>query len=237
LAFLKRLCVITGASGVLGTAFISRYREQFQIVAIHHKHELAFATQNQTFLDPLDPSRSLKQNDERVFAIRADLSSEQAVERVCSAVIDQFRRIDILINAAVVRRCSRLLGPSALADAELVMRVNLLAPMRLAIGFAKHFWRSCVEENVLLRRNIVNVSSTTGVYVYPDLGQCVYASSKAALNHATYHLASELWDIGVRANVVAPNTFSSRVPIEKVLDQIVAFDLSDDTGRLVIVDG
>lgn len=40
-------------------------------------------------------------------------------------------------------------------------------------------------------RNVVNLSSTAGLFVYPDLGQSVYAASKAALNHLTYHLASD----------------------------------------------
>ena len=52
--------------------------------------------------------------------------------------------------------------------------------------------------------------------MYPDLGQALYASSKAALNHLTYHLASELWDIGVRVNAVAPDTFPGRVSIDDI---------------------
>jgi NAD(P)-dependent dehydrogenase (short-subunit alcohol dehydrogenase family) len=236
LAILKRVCVITGASGTLGTAFIARYRTQYRIVAIHNQHGLPFASQNQSFLDPLDPDHALPENDDPVYAIRADLSREQAIEDLCLQVVTEFRNIDLLINAAVTGRWRPFLSPSALADAELGVRVNLLAPLRLAVGFARHCWRSCIQQNIRRRRNIVNLSSTAGVYVYPDQGQGLYSACKAALNFATYHLASEYWDIGVRVNAVAPNSFPGRVSIGRVLDQIRAFDGGDETGRVVTLD-
>ena len=236
LALLKRVCIITGASGRLGTEFIRRYRSKFQIVAIHNRHEIEFASQNQSFIDPLERGRTLQENENPIFAIRADLSQEQAIEEVCLEVVRQFDSVDLLINAAVAGRWSRFLSPAATADAELALRVNVLAPMRLAVGFARHFWNSRGPENIRLRRNIVNMSSTAGTYVYPDLGQGTYSLSKAALNYLTYHLASEFWDIGVRVNAVAPNSFPGRIPIQRVLDQVIAFDSSEETGRLVVLD-
>jgi NAD(P)-dependent dehydrogenase (short-subunit alcohol dehydrogenase family) len=228
--------VITGASGMMGSAFVKRYRSRYRIVAIHWRHELACATQNQTFVDPLDPSRPLRENDDPVFAIRVNLSSEAAIQDACTQIVESFPRVDLLINAAAHRRWCSLLASSGLADAELVMRVNLLAPIRLAITFATNFWRSHVEENVRLRRNVINVSSTAGAYVFPDRGQSLYGISKAALNHATYHLANELWDIGIRVNAVAPDTLKSNTAIDRVLDQMVAFDESNETGRVVDFD-
>ena len=129
-----------------------------------------------------------------------------------------------------------MIDPSSLADAELAFSVNVLAPLRLTMAIARHFWRIDREANLQRTRNVVNVSSTAGVYVYPDLGQACYAATKAALNHATYHLASELWDLGVRANAIAPNSFPGIVPTGRVLDEIIALDRSGDTGRLALVD-
>jgi len=231
----KRICVLTGASGMLGSAFIERYRAQFEIAAIHHHHELSCASQNQRFVDPLEPSAALKKNEHPVFAIRADLSTEQSTEFVCSTVLERFHGVDLLVNAAAYRHWNQLLAPYALADAEQTMNINVLAPIRLAVGFARLYWCFHPKENVKFRRNVINVSSTAGLYVYPDLGQALYATSKAALNQATYHLASELWDIGIRVNVVAPNSFPDIVPVESVLDQIAAFDNSEETGRISVL--
>lgn len=221
---------------MLGSAFIRRYQTQYRIVAVHNQHGLPFPSQNQSFIDPLDPGKALPENEDPVYAIRADLSNEQAIEDLCLDVVKQFRSVDLLINAAVAGRWRRFLSPAALSDAELSMQVNVLAPVRLAIGFARHCWSLQVQQNIRRRRNIVNISSTAGLYVYPDLGLGLYSACKAALNFATYHLASEYWDIGVRVNAVAPDSFPGRVSIDRVLDQIRAFDSSEETGRLVALD-
>jgi NAD(P)-dependent dehydrogenase (short-subunit alcohol dehydrogenase family) len=236
LEILRRVCVITGASGVLGTAFIRRFRAQYSIVAIHNRHALPFPTQDQIFVDPLDPKKPLAANENPISAIRADLSDAQSIEKLCLEVRREFRRVDLLINAAAAGAWRSFLSAAALADAEYAFRVNVLAPLRLATGFARHFWCSQIEENIGCRRNIVNISSTAGIYVYPDLGQGVYGACKAALNHATYHLASEFWDIGIRVNAVAPNSFPGRVPIDVVLDQIITFDAGEHTGQLAVLD-
>jgi NAD(P)-dependent dehydrogenase (short-subunit alcohol dehydrogenase family) len=231
------VCVLTGASGLLGSAFMHRCAQQFCIIGVHNRHELDFASQHQVFIDPINVTRPVHENSDAVFAVRADLSDCQQIDRVCTEILNRFQQIDVLINGAVHRRPSELLAPLSLKDAELSFLVNVLAPLRLTIGFAQKFWSNRLEENIALRRHVINISSTAGLYVYPDLGQTIYSASKAALNYATYHLASELWDIGIRVNALAPNTFPQRVPTERVIDHILAFDESDDTGRVVLVDG
>jgi NAD(P)-dependent dehydrogenase (short-subunit alcohol dehydrogenase family) len=231
----KRVCVITGASGTVGSAFIHRYKSHFQIAAGHWRHPLDCATQNQAFIDPLEPHKPLPENDHLVFAIQTALASEAGVESACSQIIDRFHHVDLLINAATHHRPSALLDPSGIADAELFIQVNVLAPIRLAVAFAKKFWRSHIEENIRVSRNVINVSSTAGVSVNPDPGEALFSTSQAALNHATYHLASELWDIGVRVNAVVPDTLSNPAAVNKLLDRIIALDSSQDTGQLVFV--
>jgi NAD(P)-dependent dehydrogenase (short-subunit alcohol dehydrogenase family) len=230
-----RICVLTGASGTLGSAFINRCATQFRIVAVHHRHEIDYATQDQLVIDPLDPTRPLEANAEPVFAIRADLSNHEAIDTVCDEVLDRYGQIDLLINAAAYRRFAPL-GSSTLRDAERTFSVNVLAPLRLAIGFAERYWSARRDDNIALRRHVLNISSTAGLYIYPDLGQALYSASKAALNYGTYHLASELWDMGVRANTLAPNTFPNRVSTGRVVDEILALDDSIETGRVVVVD-
>jgi NAD(P)-dependent dehydrogenase (short-subunit alcohol dehydrogenase family) len=65
----------------------------------------------------------------------------------------------------------------------------------------------------------------------------VYSSSKAALNHLSYHLASELWHIGIRVNAVAPDVFGAEVSVTEVLDAIVAYDESLQTGQISRIAG
>jgi NAD(P)-dependent dehydrogenase (short-subunit alcohol dehydrogenase family) len=232
---LTRVCLLTGASGPLGTAFIETCAERYAIIAVHHRNGILYATQDQAFVDPLEPKRAVPQNKRAVHAVRADLSDPQEVDRVVAEVVDRFGRVDLLVNAAATRRFSHVLTAGALEPADAVMSVNVLAPLRLCVALANACWRADPDANLAANRNVVNISSTAGLYVYPDLGQALYATSKAALNHLTYHLASDLWDIGIRVNAVTPDTFPGRVPIEQVLDAILTLDTSDETGQIVTV--
>src|SRR5206468_2900780 len=128
---------------------------------------------------------------------------------------------------------SALLAPGAVDEADQVIRTNVIAPLRLSVAIAHRLWQDAPTQNQRRRRNIVNISSSAGMFVYPDLGQGAYAMSKAALNHLTYHLASEFWNIGVRVNAVAPDSFPGRVSTAEVLETIADLDASDQTGQVI----
>jgi NAD(P)-dependent dehydrogenase (short-subunit alcohol dehydrogenase family) len=207
--------------------------ERYAIAAVHHRNGVQYATQDQRFVDPLEPERDVPANRTAVHSVRADLSQPREVDRVVAEVVDRFGPVDLLVNAAARRSFGHVLGAGCLDPADTVMSVNVLAPLRLCVALARACWQADPEANLAGNRNIVNVSSTAGLYVYPDLGQALYATSKAALNHLTYHLASDLWDIGIRVNAVAPDTFPGRVPIGDVVEAILALDASDRTGQVV----
>jgi NAD(P)-dependent dehydrogenase (short-subunit alcohol dehydrogenase family) len=170
-----------------------------------------------------------------VYAIQADLSKPDEVDRVIAQVLDRFGRVDLLINGAALRCSSHLVDAGVLEHAEVLFRVNLLAVLRLCVGLVEQFWRLDPEANALSNRNVINISSSAGLFVYEDQGHALYAASKAALNHLTYHLASERWDFGVRVNAVAPDTFPGRVQTSEVLNAIRNLDNSDQTGQVVSV--
>jgi NAD(P)-dependent dehydrogenase (short-subunit alcohol dehydrogenase family) len=234
----KRVCVLTGASGTLGTAFIQRHSADYQIVAVHNNREIKHATQDKSFLDPLDQDKGFPENESPVFAIQTDLTNARAISALCKTVLDQFGKVDLLINGAAFRHWPKdVLTADSTTELNAALAVNVVAPLRLSIEFARQFWSSRnAEENVSANRNIINISSTAGIYVYPDLGQIIYGMTKAALNMISYHLASEFWGMGVRVNTVAPTSFPSHVTTESVLDAMAQFDANEDTGQLVILD-
>jgi NAD(P)-dependent dehydrogenase (short-subunit alcohol dehydrogenase family) len=228
----QRVCLLTGASGLLGTAFIKRCSLDYQIVAVHNKTDLATP---QKLVDPLFPNAPIE--NPPVYSIRADLSQPSEIKRVVTEVLEKFKKVDVLINAACHRDWQSLLSATALDEVDLAFQLNVIAPLRLAHELIHDFWIfQSWEENDADNRNIINISSTAGSYVYPDSGQTLYSSTKAALNYVGHHMASELWDIGIRVNTVAPNTFPSIVSTEHVLDTMVAMDTGKETGQFIIID-
>ncbi|WP_046867880.1 SDR family oxidoreductase [Microvirga massiliensis] len=229
---MKRVCLLTGASGLLGRSLIERCSSDYWFIAVHNNSPVDFATQDQFFIDPLEPDRDIAMNDTAVFSIRANLASQDEVVRIVDEVVQTCGRVDLLVNAAARRDWSPLLTPGAVDSADQLLAVNLLAPLRLTIEVAKRCWLSDPYGNIRNSRNVVNIASSAGLFVYPDLGQALYATSKAALIHLTYHLASELWDLGVRVNGVAPNTFPGLVATDDVIDAVLDFDHGNKTGQI-----
>jgi NAD(P)-dependent dehydrogenase (short-subunit alcohol dehydrogenase family) len=235
LEIMKRVCLLTGASGLLGTEFMRRFAERYHIIAVHHRSPIKFASQDQRFIDPLEPTRLDRRNRSAVVSIRADLRNTEDVKSIVVLAPNVFGPIDLLLNAAAVRACCDLTSQDSARDADQLFRVNVLAPLELASGLASGIWRQDISQNINRRRNIINISSTAGCFIYPDLCQGLYSASKSALNNLTYHMASEYWDIGIRVNCIAPDTFPGRISMAVVLDAIQELDCSEKTGELVVL--
>lgn len=230
---LKRVCLLTGASGLLGSAFIERQVDNYQIVAVHDQNPIWFPTQDQEWVDPLAPLHRTCAITRRVYSMKADLSRPAEIDRLVTEVISRFGGVDLVVNGAAVYAWSHLAGAHALNDADKVVGVNIMAPLRISVRVAQLFWRSNPDDNIRANRNIVNVSSTSGSLVHPDLGLGLYGMTKAALNHLTYYMASDFWDIGVRVNALAPTTFPAAIPTETVVEAILRLDESTETGQIV----
>jgi len=231
----RRVCLLTGASGRLGTSFCRRYADQYEIVAIYGRNLPAVASQELTWVDPLAPQEPLPENASPVFAVQADLSVDDELRRIVTDTIRQFGKIDVIVNAAVRYALAPMRGYRFATTLAEQFNVNALVPLKLAAIAANCSWCVRVDENVSENRNVVNVSSTSGVYVYANVGQSAYSATKAALNMLTCHMSSEMAEVGVRVNAVAPGNFDE-ISLDDVADAIVAFDRGLDNGRILVID-
>jgi NAD(P)-dependent dehydrogenase (short-subunit alcohol dehydrogenase family) len=234
----KRVCLLTGASGTLGTDFCARYADRYSISAVYRHHPPAAPSQDAKFIDPLDPEARQAVNDHPIFTIQGDISVEADCERMIEVTLARFGRIDLLVHAATFSVWSPMIGSDRLRRSATGQFItNVVAPLNLSILVAERYWASRQVENRMMNRNIVNISSVAGLRLYPRSGQSVYAASKAALNHLTGHMAAEFGVIGVRVNATAANSFPSLVPVARATDAIVRLDESHDSGVVVVVDG
>lgn len=232
----RRVCLLTGASGTLGVDFCRRYAAEYDIVGVYGSRLPPVASQLQQPIDPLDPFGY--DAADRIFAVQADLMQPGEVERVIELTLARFDRVDLLVNAAARPTLAPMLDGTRLVDAaHLELFMNVVVPLRLATTLATAVWRDPPPVDDEDDRCVVNVSSISGVNIYPGLGQSMYAASKAALNFMTLHMAEEFGSIGVRVNAVAPNSFPSMVATEAVTDAIVRFDQSQTTGCILVLDG
>ena len=235
----RRVCLLTGAGGTLGAAFCRAYADEYDIVAVCRTRAPDVPSQDEVYVDPLQPTAELDDNRTRVFTVYADLEQPGQIERVVDVALAKFGQIDLLVNNAAYSRWHRhgfIDGDGALHDFDRHFSVNVGIPLRLAVRIGQQFWMHRDLDNRERNRNVVNISSLAGSRVFPGQGQGAYAASKAALNQLTRHLAAEFGAFGVRANAVAPNTFPGIVSTESVADAIVRLDRESVTGRILAVD-
>jgi NAD(P)-dependent dehydrogenase (short-subunit alcohol dehydrogenase family) len=234
----RRVCLLTGASGVLGRAFCAAYRHEYDIVAVYRRERPWFPAQDAQVVDPLQGDASDAANDNPIYALRADLLARNEARRVVDCALARYGTVDLLVNAAVSTLWASMIGSPELVDSvqrQFAMAVDI--PLRLATLLATQCWQGDARGNRDRNRNIVNVSSVAALRVYQGSGQSVYAASKAAMNHLTAHMASEFTRLGVRVNATAANSFPGIVATQRAVDAVRALDQSDRTGMLVVVDG
>lgn len=223
--------LVTGLSGRLGEA-VAELLPHALIAGVFHRNLPTVPSQA---LQPLDPDGRPPPGQPAAFVIRADLSKRRECERVVEVALARFGRIDHLVNIAAD---VRFLGPTTEAwawerDAIDQFRLNALVPVRLASMIARDYWRHRPEENRIRKRSVVNVSSISGLQVFPASGQAAYSASKAALNFLSLHMCEDYASIGIRVNVVAPHAFPTEVKTENVATSIVALLDSNATGMIV----
>lgn len=125
--------------------------------------------------------------------IVGDVSKNGVPRQIIDETIRKHGQLDVLVNNAG----TGVMGPLSETrdeDIENVYRTNVFGPLALI--------REAVTHLVNSKGSIINITSTMSHGVMP--GSAVYASSKAALDHATRTLAAELGPNGIRVNAVAP---------------------------------
>lgn len=141
-------------------------------------------------------AREIRDSGGEAEATVCDVLNPAHLEALVSLALSAYGSVNILVNNAGMGGGGRENIFSIGMDyVERIFRVNLFAPMRLIQLAAPHM-------RVSGYGSIVNISSMSSVNAEADM--CVYASSKAALNHLAANLAHDLGPLGVRINNVAP---------------------------------
>jgi NAD(P)-dependent dehydrogenase (short-subunit alcohol dehydrogenase family) len=147
--------------------------------------------------DLREPSEALKATTAagaQAIALVGDISDEGTVERFARSVLEQWGRVDVLVNNAGISFIENAEKIRA-ADFRRVLEVNLMAPFLLA----KAFGAAMLAQG---SGSIVNVASIAGLVGVAD--RAAYNASKHGLIGLTRTLAAEWGGRGVRVNAVCP---------------------------------
>ncbi len=148
----------------------------------------------------------------KAAASLADVSDHGAAEGLIATAIEQFGRLDALVNVAGILR-DRMVFTMSEQEWDDVIRVHLKGTFNTT-KFAAAHWRSVRDESA--QNRIINFTSVSGLHGAP--GQPNYAAAKMGIVGLTYSCANALGRYGVTANAISPGAatrMTESVPTER----------------------
>jgi NAD(P)-dependent dehydrogenase (short-subunit alcohol dehydrogenase family) len=202
-----KVAIVTGSSrGVGKNMAMELAREGCHIVVAARSEQETDPKLPGTIYSTAEELRSL---GVRALPVRADVTDEESVRAMVQTALDEFSRIDILINNAGVMSPGRL-WEIPLKRWDLVMRVNVRGVVICCQALLPHMIEQ--KEGV-----IINISSIAADQWGP--GNISYAVTKQALRKLSEGLAGEVKDDNIRVFalspeglVITPGTMYHRLP-------------------------
>lgn len=127
-----------------------------------------------------------------------DISDYDGAGRLIQRAIDEFGRLDVLVNVAGILRDKMLFNMEP-SEWDAVLKVHLTGTFNTSAHASRH-WRQRKDPEAEAR--LINFTSDSGLYGAPT--QPNYAAAKMGVVGFTYSCAKALTRYGVTSNAVAP---------------------------------
>ncbi len=180
-----KVALITGGSRGIGAAIVQRFAEQGATVAFTYRSS---SEQANAIVDGINGKGGTAK------AYQSDAGSFEQAEALVKQVLEDFGRIDILINNAGITQDTLMLRMSE-EQWDKVISTNLKSVFNLT----KQVLRPMMKNR---GGSIINMSSIVGIT--GNAGQANYAASKAGIIGFSKSIAKEVGSRNIRCNVIAP---------------------------------
>ena len=196
--------------------------------------------------------KEIEANNVKCLAVQGDVSNFEDCERFVKQIIEQYGKIDVLVNNAGITKDTLLMRMKK-EDFENVIDVNLVGTFNVTKNVISHMIKA-------RSGRIINISSVVGVS--GNAGQTNYSASKAGIIGFTKSLAKEVASRNILVNAVAPGfietnmtdvlkddvkeNIAKQIPLNRMgsaqdVANVVKFLASDYsayiTGQVINVDG
>ncbi len=182
--------VVTGASRGIGKAIAISLAKEGAEVIINYSSSLENANQVVS---------EIKSFGGKALPLQADISNESSVNELIKTVLDQNKKIDVLVNNAGITKDGLLMRMKT-DDWKKVLDLNLSGVF---------YSTRAVSRQMLKQKKgrIINITSVVGLMGNP--GQANYSAAKAGVVGLTQSAAKEFASRGITVNAVAPGFIST----------------------------
>tara|TARA_Y100001958_G_C21066444_1_gene427504 strand:- start:52 stop:798 length:747 start_codon:yes stop_codon:yes gene_type:complete len=194
--------LITGASRGIGNGIA--------VTLASHGANIFF-----TYVNSKDSAIALEEKIQKygveVRSYKSDASSFEESHKLVENIINDFDKIDVLINNAGITKDNLLLRMSE-DDFDKVISVNLKSVFNMTKAIQRFF---------LKQRSGVFIHISSVVGIKGNAGQSNYAASKSGIIGFSKSLAQELGSRNIRSNVIAPGFIETEMTNkldEKIID-------------------
>ncbi len=188
----RRAALVTGAVRGIGRATAMRLAADGYQVVVNYRGDESQAA------EVVDEIRAAGGT---AVALQADVTDADAVGRLIEAAVNQFGRLDVLVNNAGITRDTLVMRMKE-EDWDAVVQTNLKSTFLCSKAAIRPMMRQRYGR-------IINLTSVVGQV--GNAGQVNYAAAKAGIIGITKSLAKEVGSRGITVNAVAPGFIETRL--------------------------
>lgn len=180
----QKIAVVTGGGSGIGSAIASVLAAQGSTVCVLDVNEnSAHAT-----------AQSILQNKNKAKAFVCDVTNQQQVIETINKIVQEFSKIDILVNSAGIAHVGSL-ETTPEADFDRLYQVNVKGTYNAMYAVIPHMKKN--KNGVIV--NMASVAATVGL-----ANRFAYSMTKGAVLSMTLTVAKDYVHDGIRCNSISP---------------------------------
>lgn len=205
---MKKTAFITGATRGIGKQIAITLAEAGYDIAINYRKENEELKKTK---------QEIEQTGAKCLSLQGDVSNYDDCERIAKQIIEEYEKIDVLVNNAGITKDTLLMRMKK-EDFEDVINVNLVGTFNMTKNVIPYMMKN-------RSGRIINISSVVGVS--GNAGQANYAASKAGIIGFTKSLAKEVGSRNILVNSIAPGF------IETAMTDVLKEEIKEEIAKTI----